>query len=72
MNAEYNELAQLVWDIKVGNRTVDEVIAWISITDRRVEVVEDDGGLSDEELEELDALDCSGVIVGVDIEDEFV
>ena len=66
MNPEYNELAQMVWDIKIGNKTIDEVIAWISATDRRVEVVEDDAELSDEELEELD---CFGVIVGIDEED---
>ena len=64
MNEEYNELAQLVWDVKVGNKTIDEVIAWISITDRLIEVVEEDDGddeWSDEELTAIE-LDCFGVI----------
>ena len=72
MNPEYNELAQLVYDIKIGNKTIDEVIAWINVTDRRVEVVEDDEVFTDEELEEFESLDYSGVIQGVDIDEDFI
>ena len=58
MNIPYNELAQLVYDIDSGTKTLEQVVTWINTNDYELyelnepEVIEDDLGLSPEELAE--------------------
>ena len=58
MNIPYNELAQLVYDIDSGIKTLEQVITWINVNDYELyelnepEVEEDDCDLTPEELAE--------------------